>query len=87
MPLLVGDRDRNSDDAPGSVLAVHLDRSDIALIIDALLQAEMTLPLIDPRYRHMKAIDHLRARQLSLADQLEEMIASEETAEPAAPWR
>lgn len=80
MPLLIGDEDMGSDCPLGSVAAVRLSRADIALVIDALLQAEMTLPLIDPRYREMKAVDHVRTRQLALADQLENLIAIEKTA-------
>lgn len=54
---------------------LDLTRSDLALIIDALLQAEMTLPLIDRRYRALKAIESLRAQQLSLANRLEDVLA------------
>lgn len=57
--------------------AIHLDlsKADVALIIDALLQAEMTLPLIDRRYRAMKAIEALRAKQLLLANRLEDLMS------------
>ena len=56
-------------------VSVSIERADIALIIDALLQAEMTLPLIDDRYKTMRAIDSLRERQLDLANSLEDLLA------------
>ncbi len=56
-------------------VSVSIERADIALIIDALLQAEMTLPLIDDRYKTMKVIDSLRERQLDLANSLEDLLA------------
>ena len=80
MPLIYGDRDGSGDRYPRSVVAVQLTKADIALVIDALLQAEMTLPLLDPRYKDMKPLDHLRARQLALADQLENLMADQRTA-------
>lgn len=58
-----------------SIVFVAIDRADVALIIDALLQAEMTLPLIDCRYKTMKVIDSLRGRQLSLANSFEDLLA------------
>lgn len=85
MALLISDRAENVDPSLGSAIAVHLREADIALVIDALLQAEMTLPLLDPRYRTMKSIDHLRARQLALADQLEGLIANERCARAGKP--
>ena len=33
------------------IASVAIDRADVALIIDALLQAKMTLPLSDERYK------------------------------------
>lgn len=79
MTMLFGDRNSHSDELLGSVLSVQLSKADIALVIDALLQAEMTLPLLDPRYREMRSVDHLRARQLALADHLEELLARNRT--------
>ena len=80
MAMLISNGGEGSNYDPGSVCVVHLSQSDIALVIDALLQAEMTLPLLDPRYREMKAVDHLRARQLALANQFEELLANERSA-------
>jgi hypothetical protein len=57
------------------IVSVAIDRADIALIIDALLQAEMTLPLIDERHKTMRVIDSLRGRQLDLANSLEDLLA------------
>jgi hypothetical protein len=62
------------------IVSVSIDRADIALIIDALLQAEMTLPLIDDRYKTMKVIDSLRERQLDLANSLEDLLAESSSA-------
>jgi len=61
--------------ARSQTVSVSIERADIALIIDALLQAEMTLPLIDDRYKTMRAIDSLRERQLDLANSLEDLLA------------
>ena len=55
---------------------VDLTQIEMALIIDALLQAEMTLPLLDRRYRALKPIESLRFQQLSLANRLEDVLAS-----------
>lgn len=56
--------------------AVSLDRAEVVLIIDALLQAEMTLPMIDRRHQSFGAMEGLRQRQLSLAERLEKALAT-----------
>lgn len=61
--------------APDHHFRVELSRSELALVIGALLQAEATLPLIDGRYARMKCLAGLRRQQLSLADRLEDMMA------------
>lgn len=65
---------------PSPIVSVVIRRADVALIIDALLQAEMTLPLIDERYKTMKVIDSLRERQLVLANSLEDLLAQNSSA-------
>ena len=57
-------------------VAVPLTAPEIVAIVDALLQAERTLPLIDERHAALKSIGHLRCLQLSLADRLEDVMAS-----------
>jgi len=57
------------------IASVVIDRADVDLIIDALLQAEMRLPLIDERYKTMKVIDSPPERQLVLANSLEDLLA------------
>ena len=80
MAVLISNGDEGPNHHLGAVCLVHLSQSDIALVIDALLQAEMTLPLLDPRYKDMRTVDHLRARQLALANQFEELLANERSA-------
>jgi hypothetical protein len=65
---------------PSPIVSVAIGRADVALIIDALLQAEMTLPLIDERYKTMKVIDSLRERQMALANSLEDLLAESSSA-------
>lgn len=67
-------RSRTSDPSTQRV-HVALTRTEMALIIEALLQAEMTLPLLDRRYMSLKPLEHLRFQQLTLANQLEDMMA------------
>jgi len=63
-------------DLLGQRSQVDLTQIEMALIIDALLQAEMTLPLLDQRYKTLKLIESLRFQQLSLANRLEAVLAS-----------
>ena len=56
-------------------MAIELSRAEIALLIDALLQAEVTLNLLDERHAKLGFIPQLRAQQLSLADRLEDLMA------------
>ena len=74
MPTRMNDSKGGADPLAAQI-RLDLSRMDMALIIDALLQAEMTLPLIDRRYRALKAIESLRAQQLSLANRLEDLMA------------
>lgn len=55
-------------------VVVDLTPEEVALIIDALLQAEMTLPFLDTCYRAMDPIHALRAHQLALANRLEDLM-------------
>lgn len=75
MPVPANEVDVPSADQLNAPVRLDLTRTDLALIIDALLQAEMTLPLIDRRYRAMKAIESLRVHQLALANRLEDLMA------------
>lgn len=61
-----------------------LSRREMVAIIDALLQAEMTLPLLDERNRALGPVQRLRTLQLSLANRLEDLLA-EGPGGPAAP--
>ena len=63
--------------APDHAFHVELSRSELALVIGALLQAEATLPLIDGRYASLKCLEGLRRQQLSLADRLEDIMADD----------
>lgn len=65
---------RNSDPLR-ECFEVDLTRADMALIIEALLQAEMTLPLLDQRFAALQPVESLRQQQLSLADRLEDIMA------------
>ena len=85
MTLFMSDKTEGLAHVLGAPVTLRLSRADVALVIDALLQAEMTLPLLDPRYRSMKSVDRLRARQLALADQLEDLIADERCVQPEHP--
>lgn len=60
-----------------------LSRAEVVAIIDALLQAEMTLPLLDGRNRHLPPVHRIRSLQLSLADRLEDLLASSAGNRPA----
>lgn len=62
-------------DASAQKFHVKLTRTEMALIIDALLQAEMTLPLLDRRYMALKPLKQLRFQQLTLANRLEDVLA------------
>jgi hypothetical protein len=77
VPALTDETNVPSPALQGEMIHVDLSRADVALIIDALLQAEMTLPLIDRRYRSMKTVESLRAGQLSLANRLEDLMSGE----------
>lgn len=75
MTNLMDDVDHRHTGALGQSSQVELTEVEIALIIDALLQAEMTLPLLDRRYMALKPIEILRDQQLSLANRLEDVMA------------
>ena len=64
-------------------LTVSLTIPEIAAVVDALLQAELTLPLVDERHRNLNSIGHLRCLQLSLVDRLEDVLAGARPAEGA----
>jgi hypothetical protein len=66
--------DRTAD-MLGQSSQVDLTKVEMALIIDALLQAEITLPLLDRRHMGLKPIESLRLQQLSLANRLEDVMA------------
>lgn len=71
---------------------VELSRTEMAVIIGALLQAEATLPLIDARYGSLNYLESLRNQQLSLANRLEDILAESHPPCPAAgirpqPWQ
>lgn len=53
----------------------RLSRIEMAAVIDALLQAEITLPLIDQRNISLGRIEQIRSLQLSLANRLEDLLA------------
>lgn len=65
--------------------ALTLTRDEIVVIIDALLQAEMTLPLLDARHEALHPVKELRALQLSLAERLEDLIAETPPTAPPEP--
>ena len=75
MPTPVREEESQSDETAGQLVPVDLSQQDVAVIIDALLQAEVTLPLIDARYRSMDKLRTIRAHQLSLANRLEDVMA------------
>lgn len=75
MPNPGRETDVRSSDPLNARVRLELTKMDLALMIDALLQAEMTLPLIDRRHKALRAIESLRAQQLSLANRLEELLA------------
>lgn len=60
----------------GQSSPVDLTQVEMAIIIDALLRAEITLPLIDRRHMGLRPVESLRHQQLSLAHRLEDVIAS-----------
>ena len=70
-------------DLDSASLYPRLSRTEIAVIIDALLQAEMTLPLIDERNRSLMPVQRLRALQLALADRLEDILAEAASSQEA----
>jgi len=55
----------------------HLSRVEMAAVIDALLQAEITLPLVDKRNISLDRIERIRSLQLSLANRLEDLLAED----------
>ncbi|WP_146255996.1 hypothetical protein [Aestuariivirga litoralis] len=54
-----------------------LSRVEMAAVIDALLQAEITLPLVDTRNLSLSRIEWVRSLQLSLAHRLEDLLAED----------
>ena len=91
----VFDANDNAMDPLKQCFHVELTRMEMAVIIEALLQAEMTLPLLDRRYLALKPVESLRHQQLSLATRLEDSLAGvnrwQERAHHhpvwASPWR
>ena len=77
----VHDVSDNTADPLKQCFPVELTRTEMALVIEALLQAEMTLPLLDRRYMTLKPVVSLRSQQLSLANRLEDVLAG------AVRWR
>jgi hypothetical protein len=53
---------------------VALTRAEVAMIIDALLQARATLCIMDDRFVSVHIIEWMRAQQLLLADRLEDAM-------------
>lgn len=53
---------------------VALSRAEVAMIIDALLQARATLCIMDDRFVSVHIIEWMRAQQLLLADRLEDAM-------------
>ena len=53
---------------------VSLSRAEVAMIIDALLQARATLCIMDDRFVSVHIIEWMRAQQLLLADRLEDAM-------------
>lgn len=76
MTNLMDDVNHRDTGMLGRSSQVDLTDVEMALIIDALLQAEMTLPLLDRRYMALEPIKTLRDQQLSLANRLEDIMAS-----------
>ncbi|MCX7350484.1 MAG: hypothetical protein NTZ54_13495 [Alphaproteobacteria bacterium] len=74
MSMLMNDLRPHPGSTLSTTVSINLDRTDAALIIDALLQAEMTMPLIDARYRTMKAVESVCLRPLHLANLLEKLM-------------
>lgn len=71
---------------------IELSRTEMAVIIGALLQAEATLPMIDARYGGLNYLGSLRTQQLALANRLEDTLAEAHSPCPAAgtcprPWQ
>lgn len=62
-----------------------LSKTEVVAIIDALLQAEMTLPLLDERNRSLKPVQRVRSLQLSLAHRLEDLLAEPSGMTPPPP--
>ena len=54
-----------------------LSRVEIAAVIDALLQAEITLPLVDTRNLALSRVERVRSLQLNLAHRLEDLLAED----------
>lgn len=54
-----------------------LSRVEMAAVIDALLQAEITLPLVDARNLSLSRIERVRSLQLNLAHRLEDLLAED----------
>jgi hypothetical protein len=63
----------------------RLTRPEMVAIIDALLQAEMTLPLLDDRHGSLIPVQRLRSLQLALADRLEDLLAEDAPVQEAPP--
>ena len=53
---------------------VALRRAEVAMIIDALLQARATLCAVDDRFVSVRLIKWMRGQQLLLADRLEDAM-------------
>lgn len=63
----------------------RLSKYEIVTIIDALLQAEMTLPLLDERNRSRAPVQRLQSMQLALAERLEDLLAADTQLLPPPP--
>lgn len=56
---------------PAGECHIDLSRVEIAVIVDALLRAELSLSLIDNRHSSIGEVASIRAMQFDLADKLE----------------
>jgi hypothetical protein len=80
-------REDRTDCACQKQLTVALTIPEVVAVIDALLQAEVTLPLVDARHRALQSIPYLRSLQLAIADRLEDLMADMKLADSLAAAR
>jgi hypothetical protein len=63
------------DDCLSDASNVELSRAEVAMLIDALLQARATLCAADDHFVSTPLIEWMRAQQLLLADRLEDVMS------------